>query len=314
MNKKAIVFTFITVIFVVLLVASFLLAISNRAQRDIQKTNIKVETLSSFVNTLNNELLEETLRASSNQLFLAFLDELENPNSGVGKGSYIQGGVNTVFAEALMTGHYKDQKLRIMIQDNLNYTLMKALEELSIFAQDNGAILSILPIPRNNINVYHQDPWHLNVSFVVTYSLNDSRNEVSWGIKNKQISILLDLQNYRDPFYLVADNLNVTINKTDVTTWTFDEFRRHITNSLFRAHSDAPSFLKRLQGDKTADTNGIEAILDPNFYPNSGQFSNVDFEYRSNIHGDCTVNGMPNEFRLTSIHLTYYQQTGTCGL
>ncbi len=305
MNKKAVVFTFITVILITLLIASFLVNISNRAQRDIQKTNLKVGALSSFVNSLNNELLQEVLRSSSNQVFLAFLANIESNNQ------YIQGDMDVVFPEALMNGYYNNEELKVMFQNNLNYTLGKSLDELKTLAQDHGAVFSYTAINKNNIKVSQEDPWNLNISFVINYNLNDSRNDVSWNIENKKISILLDIENYRDPFYLFEDQLNKTITKTNVTTWTLSEFNMHIVNSLFRNHADAPSFLKRLQGDKTSDANGIESILDSRIYGN-GEFSNVDFEFWSNKNGECRVTGMPSNFRLTAAHLTYYEQTGTC--
>ena len=312
MNKKAIVFTFIAIIMIILLIAIFLLNISNRAQRDIQKNNIKIEALNSLVNSLNNELLQETLRSSSNQVFLALLDDLENKNQGGGKGQYVKGDLYKEFADALVTGYYQKQELKLMFQGKLNYTLMNITGELIYFIKDNGAIFSFKPIDKYDVTIFQQDPWNINVSLIISYNLNDSSNEISWNIKNKQISILLPVENYREPFYIVEDNLNVTINKTDVTTWTFDEFKRHINKRLFIAHSDAPSFLDRLQGKKGNNINGIETILDPNFYPNPSKSSNVDFEYRDSVKGKCLVNGMPNNFKLTSAHLSYYQQSGTC--
>ena len=317
MNKKAIVFTFIAIIMVILLIATFLLNISNRAQRDIQKTTIKIEALSSLVNSLNNELLQESLRSSSNQVFLAFLNHMDNKTKSKGnghyKGHFIKGDINKNFQNAIMDGYYKNDELDYMFMDDLNYTLTNATRQLAIFLQDNGANFTFNPINKDDIRVFQPDPWHINVSFIITYDLNDSKNEVNWVVKNKPISILLNVQDYRDPLSLVSENQSITINRTDVTIWSLEEFKRHITGHFFIEHTDAPSFLDRLQGKKdAASVNGIESILDPNFFANSGKRSNVDYEYSDKVHGKCSVDGMLANFRLTEDHLNFYQRTGIC--
>ena len=308
LNKRGIVFTFIAASLLSIIILIFLFNLSNRAQGNIQETNIKIETINNFVKSLSNDYLKTALRTSSNQVILSFLDREDKTDNFIDISN---------FKDSIMMGYYtpdvEADKLKLMFQEDLNFTLPSALEEIKEFGDGIGVNFSY-KFNSNSIVITQTETWNLDVKFIVSYEVNDLKRNVKWKIDNKEINAKLDIQNYRDPLYIVKENVNNTINKTTITNWNLDNFKEFVKAEHFRENPSAPSFLDRLEGTTDANPNGIESLLDPNYYANPSVFSNVDYQYWTNTHGGCSVDGMDNSFRLETSHLLYYTQNGACEL
>ena len=305
LNKRGIVFTFIAASLLSIIILIFLFNMSNRTQGNIQETNIRVETINNFVKSLSNEYLITALKTSSNQVILSFLDrEYRNKN-------FID---ISKFKDSIIKGYYtpiEADKLNLMFQEGLNYTLPAALEEIKNFGYGSGINFTYKFNP-SSILIIQTEPWNVDVKFIISYEVRDLKGNVNWKIENKEITIKLDVQNYRDPLYLVKADLNNTITRTTVTIWNLDNFKQFVQNAQFRENTNAPSFLDRLQGRTSSNPNGIESLLEPFFFDNPSGFSNADYQYWSSANGECSVDGMNSDFRLDGSHLTYYTQTGSC--
>lgn len=306
LNKKGIVFTFISVVLVSILIIAFLINIDNRSKNNIQVTNVKTETLNSFVKSLNSSFIPDALKVSSNQAMISLLDYESN------ESIYIQ-DLSDYFKEVLETGNYNGEKQDGMFRENLDYRLNPALNEIKLLAQEQGAFFDYSPIDYNSIKIFQRDPWHIIVSLKFSYTLRDAKNELIWDIKNREIYSVLNVENYRDPLYLLEPEmgkLSLRITKTPYTQREFhdiNKFNDHIIKGYFAYNSGAPSFIKRLKGDFSKDNNGIESLLDPVYFYKNGLYSNADYQFISKVLGEC-VDDMDSSFKLDASHLNYYQR------
>lgn len=307
MNKKSIVFTFITVTLLLIILISFLININNRIESKIQTTNIKVETLNSFVKNLNSTYLPDALRSSSNQVILSLIDYDSNLS--------VNHNVDNYFKDVILDGYLINLKQENMFQNNLNYTLEYTLNEINKSALQQGVIFQYskqdINDAVNSMIINQEDPWHVKVNMVFSYAVKDVRNEFNWTIKNAKISSLLSVENYRDPLYLLnpeLGNIGLKIKKSPYQDFkSIELFEDHVSNEYFYPNSNAPSFLKRLQNDLTSDSNGIESLLDPIYYVNGDGFSNADYQYLNNVPGFC-VEDMNSNFKLDEPHIDYYNR------
>ncbi|AJF62234.1 MAG: hypothetical protein QT11_C0001G0076 [archaeon GW2011_AR20] len=307
-NKKGIVFTFIVVILLSIVIIIFLINVNNRFQTKIQTVNVKVETLNSFVKNLNSTYLPDALGASSNQAIISLLDYESNNSYAPDSLDYLK--------QVISNGRYGGGIQESMFQGSLDYTLNNTLNEIRLLAEQQGATLEYtqedVDNAINSLTISHETPWTLKVSMNFKYRVSDIKNEVSWEINNANIYSTLNVENYRDPFYLIEPELGkfgVRIRKTPYGDFSdINDFNDHIKKVYFRANSNAPSFLVRLEGDFTPSSNGIESILDPNYYSNPSGLSSLDYQYLNGVVGSC-VFGMPSNFKLDTQHIDYYDRT-----
>src|SRR3989344_304475 len=137
-NKKSVVFTFISVTLLFIIILIFLININNRTSTKIQTTNVKVETLNSFVRNLNSTLLPDALRSSSNQAMISLLDYESN-------NTYLA-NIEDYLRQVTNDGNYNTQLQEDMFQNNLNFTLNSVLNELKNLAENQGAVFNYQPI------------------------------------------------------------------------------------------------------------------------------------------------------------------------
>ena len=76
MNKRGFIFTFISVTLVSVILLAFLIQYTSRTKAEIEKINTEVETMNSFVKSLNNDYLPRALKISGNQAILALLHHM----------------------------------------------------------------------------------------------------------------------------------------------------------------------------------------------------------------------------------------------
>src|SRR3989344_4655169 len=133
----------------------------------------------------------------------------------------------------------------------------------------------------------------------------ETLNSFNKDLNDQSFSTILDVTNYRDPFMLVFDDRNLTINKTEITNWDLANFKLFYLRPEFRQHNDAPGFLDRLKGSfsySTPNTNGIETVLDLNYYNASEEYSSIDFSHwKKNILSPlaCEVDDTINYISIT---------------
>ena len=328
------IFTFIVVALLSVVLIAFLINVANRnTQAKIQDASIKIETLNAFTKTLNEQLIPQALRSSSNRAILAWLSYLDAVNNGtktLTTGEFITNAPNLdenlknamIFQNYDKTGTGTPTQLLYMYDkgpnptdtnDDTNYTLTSIFKEIEILANNSGAVFNYTPLNDYTYTITQTSPWGIKVSMnVVDYWVYDAKQTTFWHFTNKPFSIVLNVTNYNDPFRLVLDNRSVTINATGFTNFApLSNFQAFYQRPEFRAHNDAPSFLNRLQGSVNPNIYGIESILDPTYFPNPSILSNVDFQYWQGIVQGCETDasGVYLDNNPPGNHLTYYIRT-----
>ena len=124
------------------------------------------------------------------------------------------------------------------------------------------------------------------------------------------INTYISVTNFEDPIYSISTNGLITnsINKTPYEVpIAIGNLPDHVENSYYIAHSDAPSFLNRLEGNLSDDANGIESLVYLPRLPSPEIKSCVDYIYFSTDNPATSgVSGMPSWFKLDTPHLSVY--------
>ena len=288
MNKRGFMFTFISVTLVSVILLAFLIQYTSRTKAEIERTNTEVETMNSFVKSLNSDYLPRALQISGNQAILALLNYTGNEEEYIDQDWNIQHAV----INAMVDGEYENglgqgssgSFLELMHSDGLSYKLNDTLEEIKNLGNATGMTIIIDNVQDNNIRsrmeVSQDNPWYINLSMTISYSISNKKQDASWSYEDKKIKTSIPIfNNFIDPIYMIADGpggekgVLLTINKT-----IYDlpgEINPHVENTNFLACNLTPSFLNRMQRITTASPQGIESMVDVK----SSQQSAIDYQY-----------------------------------
>lgn len=110
--------------------------------------------------------------------------------------------------------------------------------------------------------VTQSDPWNVNVTLVSNFIMNDRENLARWE-KTQRISTLIPIAFFEDPIFTVKSYAKISrkINQTPYEGNYTDNLLLHVDGRYYAANPNAPSFLKRLEGNLSADANGIESFV-----------------------------------------------------
>jgi hypothetical protein len=148
------------------------------------------------------------------------------------------------------------------------------------------------------------------------------QDEDSLALWNRSLSLVaqIPIEGMEDPVYivntggLVSNKIKRTPHTTFVQGTNISALSNHSLSSYYRDHTDAPSFLGRLQGNLTASPYGVESMVNLQKLAAQGvptsQKSVIDYIYFSTSNPSTNgVSGMSAWFRLDSTHLAYYNAT-----
>ena len=285
MNKRGFIFTFISVILISVLVLAFLIQYTSRTGVNIEKTNTEVETMNSFVKSLNNDYLPRVMQVSGNQAILALLNYTSEQKEYLGEGNSLHYIVNTITEGEYKVGYGGGDdgpKLEVMEIEGINYTLNDTLNEIKYLAESTGINFNFEEITqqfKQNMEVFQDNPWYVNISMVISYSIYNDNNDISWNYKSKRIKTSIPITSFRDPIYMIESGINITINKTAYDLP--EQIEPHVLFTNFVKCSKSPNFLSRMEGSTTASENaGIESLVN---LKDPGQ-SAIDYQYLMKIN------------------------------
>jgi len=310
-NKKALMFTFIAITLLMVIMVSFLITLQTSSKTETEKLMAKATSVNAFVQNINPNA-ESSLKASGNQAVLALQDYMDVEEE------YLTGNSNEVFREAITEGKYRGVQLRMMEKiidgKEINFTIGATLNELRAIASRSNILLSYDPIDSSSISFSMKSPWELGMNLQLrNVKVADREKELTWNLGNLDINADIPISKYRDPVYLVSDNVNISVKKTSIIQFEkVEDLRSFISNFEFYAHPDAPDFIQRMFGQfDSSSVNGYETILgssghQPNT-PNPNSNSYVDFMYWGGKASapDCGVTGIPG-IDLDDAHKTLY--------
>ncbi len=171
------------------------------------------------------------------------------------------------------------------------------------------------------ITLTMKDPWNMQFSLNVTLFIQDKSNLASWN-RSAYFESLIPINTFLDPLYHIETSGKVTvqINQTPYSNFVlgadYTNLTNHFSNSYYKESISAPSFLNRLQGDLSANTNGIESIVYPQLLADRGLSvkykSLIDYIYFSS--SDPTAYSIPAVSNLIlddeDNHLIIYNVSG----
>jgi hypothetical protein len=304
-SKKAMTYLLVSSLLVVVLLGIFF--VSNRyGYRDqTELYTLRIMSMNDFIKNFNSDVHRATY-VSAFRTMIA-LEDYVTTNS-----RYLD-NVNASFKETFYNGTINSTSVEIM--DNSSFR--DYITKVNNLAQDMGMTLNVSV---ENIELSQSDPWSIDVKIYLIINLTDSTRTVSWH-NSEEFYTNIPIDNLRDPLYGVSTlnkipNAIRRQNNTLVSGSDTSGLISHINQSYYLESSDAPSFLKRFEGDFTSDPNGIESIV---YIPVlSDQKIDVDLDavkidyiYFNAINTDkvCEVENIPSDyyFVIPSNRVALYQ-------
>jgi hypothetical protein len=299
MNNKSQIFTLIAIALLVLFFVSY--EVYSIAQ-DRHAIKTRISTMDSFLFSLEKNLEREIYVSGYRAIFLAE-DKISKT------GAYIP-DMSSFIYEAFFNGTVSGNSSEILNGTTYSDILQSVNEKA-------GKINVNININNPQISISHESPWNVALIFSFDLEMNDNSNLASWK-KHEDIKSLIEIEGFEDPIYLINTNgkvaykFNRTIYEGNyVQAGNPENLNQHVLNRYYAENPDAPSFLKRLQGDLSADANGIESLADLSEFTKQGlviqQKSIVDHTYfSSNNPASRNIQGLSSWFRLDDAHLAKY--------
>lgn len=290
-SKKAQMFSLLAILIIFLLFVSFEIY-SYIHQRQAIRT--RVASMDSFLNSVEKNLERQMYISGFRIIFLAISDISSN-------GNYID--VDNFFNESFFNGTVSGVYNSIM--DGATYSnITNSINAKA--AKINVNVTMINP----QIKVTQMDPWNVEFTLITNFSMNDVENLASWH-KQQNISALISVESFQDPLFIVnKENFPKLINKSIYSSISgLSNLSSHVNSKSYFANPNAPSFLNRLEGNLSANVNGIERFVIRTDLPSEKIYdkSVVDYVYfSSNNPSSSIVNGMPSWFKIDDAHRTFY--------
>jgi len=289
-NKSGQIFTIIAILLISLMFLSFELFSFLHQEKS---TKTRVSTMDAFLSSTEENLARQIYISGFRILFLA-------ENQITSTGTYID--VDDFFNEAFFNGTIGGV--------GNNSILMGATYNDLITSLNNKArkINVNISLSNSSFIVTQSDPWNVNVTLVSDFVMNDKKNLARWE-KVQRISTLIPITFFEDPLFTVKSYAKVSrkINQTPYEgNYTLGNLILHVNGKYYAANPNAPSFLKRLEGNLSADVNGIESFVYIPDFSSQGlptyDKSVVDYIYFSSKDPDeYGVSGMPLWFEIDRI-------------
>ncbi len=303
-NKKGIFFTTLVIVMLSLFIITYTFYSGVRERQSVEK---RIETLNSFVFSLE-ENIPRQLRTTAFRIIFLFEKRI------VETGSYIT-NLNATFNEAFFNGTIygqTDAEMQALMEDA---TLPEIIDDIKQKAQKINADVEFI---NPSITLSQSDPWRVKVTLSSNIIIKDQANLVLWN-RTSDINAFVEVENFEDSLYLINTNGLVTnkIKKSPYSTFVsgsdISNLSLHSENSYYIVSTTAPSFLDRLEGINAPNPNGIESLV--NLEKLAAQNiqiqdkSVIDYIYFSSQNPSaCNVvpAGMPSWFKLDNAHLTTY--------
>jgi len=304
MNKKAIVFTVISLVLLLLLFFSMNIDKTYSLRDKSFVIGERINTANHFINDVEKDIERGNFIAT----FRALLG-IQQYITGEGK---FLNDTQATFMEVLVNGTIDGVYLSVMNETELNVWISRIQYEAN-------KIAIVLDYRINDARLYHTNPWTVTCDLNVTLNISDARGTASWS-RDQLISSTVNITTFEDPMYSVYTYGRVinTVEKSNITDFTDGDdttnLLAHLDNSLYIESASGPSYIMRLSGSFSNSTYGIESLvnlkkLEDMLLPIEDK-SSVDYMYFSPVDPPSwLINNTYNWFRLDneSDHLAIYE-------
>jgi hypothetical protein len=307
MNKRGIFFTVIAILlvsFAVLTYVSFTVREPNT-----QAIQTRIFTLDNFLIDTQRDM-DRAWFISGTRAMLAL------QQSVIESGVYID-DVYSAFSGAAVNGSYSNLSLGLVENSSLQTWRNKVEQK----ANQVGVTISI---QLADATITHIDPWTLQATVDTTIGVSDVSNLASFTTNYTTVTNI-SIIGLEDPIHVVNTLARVPrqINQTPysqfVTTNDTNNLMDHVTKGYYIAHSDAPSYLDRMEGKlNTSSVFGIESLVNTSALVANGLSGEnntaVDYLYwQDNPPSAWCIQNTPAWFMLDNDHLATYDVDGlTC--
>ncbi len=304
MNKRAIFFTIIALVFLTLLFFSMNVEKSYTLRERSAVIGERIKSVDHFIDDVEKDIQRGTYIAS----FRSLLGIQQYITS---KGTFLN-DTQASFREILINGTINGEYMSVMNETQLSIWIEKIQHEA-------GKVAIELSYRINSVRLYQETPWMVGIDLNVTLNISDMRNTASWT-RNQVITTDLNISTFEDPLYTVYSYGRVinTIEESNITDFTNNSntsnLLYHLDHSLYIESNSSPSYVMRLSGNLSASDRGIESLVNLKKFEDMlldvKEKSCVDYIYFS--EDDPTnwlINNTYNWFRLDnqSNHLAVYE-------
>lgn len=295
-SKKAQIFTVMTIAIIALFFISYEIYSILKTSSNLKD---RVLSIDSFVFSLEQDLNRKLYAFGFRTIFLAE-DYITQT------GQYIS-NFSELTQEAFFNGTINNQESQIL--QGVYYE-----DLLQTINQKSNKINANVNITNTQIQVYQTSPWKVTFEFSFNLLVEDKSNLAKW---NKQENIItnIPITGFEDPLYTINTNslITNTINQTTYTlpTSNTNTLLNHTKQGLYISSTQAPNFIQRLEGDLTANTNGITSLVYIPSLTQQGITSKTksiqDYIYFSTENPSYSaVTGMPSWFYLDDDSVSGY--------
>jgi len=314
-GKKAQVFILVAIALIALFTVSY--GVYSTIQ-DRSTVNTRINTMDSFLFSVEKDLSRQMYVVGHRGLFMAEANVTATGNYINNMTSYF----NSIFFNDIPYNDFCNSS-------NLNESIMCGARYIDLLYENEDSInnkarnMNInINVTRPSIVIYQANPWNMGINFQFDLFMDDSSGLASWK-KRASITSEVSIEGFEDPLYLiktggrVATKVRRTIYEGNYTSGSdVTNLRAHLDNGYYAQNTNAPSFLGRLQGNLSADTNGIESFVDNSKLEQqrveTKTKSSIDYIYFDDYNNPSysSVSGMPNWFRIDDSHKAKYNITG----
>lgn len=280
----------VTIFLLLLVFVSFELYSFIYEKNVIQK---RVSTMDNFLFSVEENLERQMYIIGFRIIFLA-------GNKVTSTGNYID--VDSFFNESFFNGTVNGEEEEILIgvtYDDLIDSLNEKASKLNVN----------ITLKDSYIEISQSSPWYINFSLISDFTMSDKADLAKWE-KQQIVSALIPVENFEDPVYTVNSYAKISrkITRTPyegnyVSGSDVSNLYAHVDGGYYADNENAPSFLNRLEGNLSADVNGIESFV--NIPELSAQGippltkTTIDYFYFSSDNPThYAVAGMPSWFRI----------------
>jgi len=249
MNKKGLFFTVLAIALLSLFLASYGIYSFSQNRESIDK---RIKTMNSYVSSLETDIPRK-LYISGYRIIFIIEEKL------IKEGSYAT-NLSTELPEAFFNGTLYGEDYVSSGGFLYGATFPDIVNDINKKASRLNINVSFI---NPGISISQDDPWHVKVSLDSNLIIEDRGGLVRWN-RTSAFYTYIPIANFEDPLYTLNTNAKV-VNKFIKTNhsvpFSAAELASQAENSYYVNHTDAPSFLKRLEGDFSADENGIESLV-----------------------------------------------------
>lgn len=298
-DKRGMFFTLVAIALLSLFLLSYSIYSISEKREEINK---RISSMNDFVFSVEEDLQRKLFISGFRIIFVYEGRILESE-------SYIS-DVDSTFSEAFFNGTINNQ---ISPDEEILMNGIKFQDIENSLKEDAQKLNLNLSLLNPEISISQEDPWRVKVRLKTNLVIQDRGNLASWN-REAIIESYIPIENFEDPLYIVntGGDVPVKINKTIYTTFVeggdVSNLLSHLGNKYYINSTSAPSFLDRLEGNLSADENGIESLVYlPSLSAAIKDKSAVDYIYFSNDNPSSTgVAGMPAWFKLDDAHKIVY--------